>query len=58
MFLMVSSESKFNLSKIPYSVYRWMVKDSDHLSKYLKSEYPSTFSPIKFLHYTVACKYY
>ena len=48
---------KFNLSKIlkHYSVYRCMVNDSDHLSKYLKSEYPSKFSPIKFLHYTVAC---
>ena len=29
-----------------------------HLSKNLKSEYQSKFSPIKFLHYTVACKYY
>ena len=31
-----------------YSVYRCMVKDSDHLSKYFKSEYPSKFHQSNF----------
>ena len=43
-----------NLTRQIFKAIQCLVKDCDHPSKYLKSQCPSKFPPVKISRYTVA----